>query len=230
MKRNLFETGVFILAILFLSSFSLRENPQDPPRGKKKERHINFVKIDDDRNRMELDTIIKGDGVFVWNGDTIGGADEMKWFSKDGFKHDSLHKRFNMNFDYEISDDGHGNVFVIKSGKGSKHRIHEFKLDGDSAFALNMDENVIFGGGDDAMFWVEKGNHNMVFGAQRVAGIPHPPHVRDIRVFGKPDKANVIDLSDPGIISFKKKTNKDGTEKITIVRKPIDKDTENGKN
>jgi len=29
-------------------------------------------------------------------------------------------------------------------------------------------------------------------------------------------------LSDAGIISYKKKTNRDGTEKITIIRKKVD--------
>ena len=96
MKRNLLETGLLVLAILVLSSFSIRENPQDPPRGKKKERHINLVKIDDDGNRMELDTIIVGDDVFVWNGDTIGGPQEMQWISKGEPERDSLFKRFDM--------------------------------------------------------------------------------------------------------------------------------------
>lgn len=222
MKRNLLETGLLVLAILVLSSFSIRENPQDPPRGKKKERHINLVKIDDDGNRMELDTIIVGDDVFVWNGDTIGGPQEMQWISKGEPERDSLFKRFDMNFD--INDDGHGRVFVTRSGKGGKHMVHEFKMFEDSTF--DIDENVFFGDGDETMVWFDRGRHDIAFAVPPVKEVPRPPHIRDIRI-EKRNNANVIDLSDPEIISFKKKANKDGTEKITIVRKQVNEEMEN---
>ena len=50
--------------------------------------------------------------------------------------------------------------------------------------------------------------------APAVPGMPLPPHVMMKK------NRNVIDLTDPRIISYDKKIQKDGTEKITIVRKP----------
>ena len=90
-------------AIFLLSSFSIRENPQDPPRGKKKEKHIKIEKIDDKGNKTEIDTIIKGDDFFVWNGDTIGNHKGFSWFSGDDFDLESLHEK--LNFDFDFSND-----------------------------------------------------------------------------------------------------------------------------
>src|SRR5680860_241656 len=131
MKRFLSVTGILALTAVLLSSFSIRENPQDPPRGKKAEKHINLVMVDDNGKKTELDTIIKGDDVFVWNGDTIGGGKDLKWITKDDFNMDSLHQNFDMNFEYEIEDNGEGNVFILKSDKDGKHVMKEFKMDGD---------------------------------------------------------------------------------------------------
>jgi hypothetical protein len=60
------------------------------------------------------------------------------------------------------------------------------------------------------------GNHMMM--PPMPPGAPMPPHVMMLRSHAN---KNVIDLSDPGIISYDKKIQKDGTEKITIVRKQV---------
>src|SRR5690606_25205374 len=49
--------------------------------------------------------------------------------------------------------------------------------------------------------------------------VPFPPHAPHVMMFRNNRNKNVIDLSDPGIISYDKKILKNGTEKITIVRK-----------
>ena len=49
-------------------------------------------------------------------------------------------------------------------------------------------------------------------------GAPHAPHAPKVIRIEK-HGGNVIDLSDPGIISFDKKDLKDGKEKIVIIRK-----------
>ncbi|HSO87598.1 MAG TPA: hypothetical protein VLQ91_13670 [Draconibacterium sp.] len=182
MKRILSVTLLSGGAVFLLSSFILiGDYPQDPPRSKKTEKHIKMVKIDDDGKKMELDTVIHGDDIFVWQGDTIGGKKEMKWISKDDFKMDSIHQNFDMNFEYKIEDDGEGNMVIMKSGKGGKHMIM----------------------------------------APVPPGTPMPPHAPNVMMFRGPKSKNVIDLSDPGIISYDKKLRKDGTEKITIVRKQV---------
>lgn len=223
MKRILSLTGIIAISFFVLSAFSIRENPQDPPRGKKKVRHIKLVEKDDNGKTVELDTIIHGDQVFVWNGDTIGNEKEFKWVMKD----DSLDHDFDMDISYKIENDDDGNVFVMRQGRGGKRMIREYKMEGDSAgtYVFNIEEND-FPGGDD-MFWMDKNsNREMFFHSPRPDRMPRPPRAPHMMFFGKENNENIIDLSDPGIISYKKKKNKDGTEKITIVRKQVDEDAE----
>jgi hypothetical protein len=177
MKRILTVNLLSALAFFSLSSFYfIGESPQDPPRGKKTEKHIKMVKVDDSGKKVELDTVIQGDQVFVWQGDTIGNGKEFKWITKDDFKMDSVHR-----FDYKIEGDGNKRIMIMKSGKG--------------------DEQMIM-----APFPPEP---------------PMPPHAPKVMMFRGQQNRNVIDLSDPGIISYDKKLRKDGTEKITIVRKQV---------
>lgn len=215
MKRILSITAILGLAFLFTSAITILDVPQDPPKSKKETKHIKMVKVKDGE-KVELDTIIEGDNVFVWHGDTIGGGKELKWISKEDFNLDSLHENFEMDFDIDIEKGEDGNVFIMKSGKGDKAMIKEFMMNGDSKF------NVIKkgdGGDHDVMFWSsDEGNNEMIFHAPKVAGVPHAP---EMMFFGKGKKANVIDLSDEGIISFKKKKMSGGRERITIIRNEV---------
>lgn len=174
MKRIFSFTGILVLTSFLLTSFSLFENPQDPPRG---EKHIKIVKIDDSGNRVELDTLLTNDEIFVWNGDTIDGGNKLKWIMNDEFSLDSLHKNMNIDFEYEISENEDGNVIIMKSGNKTNPIIH---------------------------------------------ALPHPPAVPNVMFFDNEKSGNIIDLSDPGIISFKKKKMSGGREKITIIRNEKD--------
>ncbi|QGY44994.1 hypothetical protein GM418_15330 [Maribellus comscasis] len=204
MKRIFGITTVLVCAAFLLSSFSLRENPQDPPRGKKKERHIKLVKVDEDGNKTELDTILSNDDFFVWNGDTIGGG--MKWFSKREFVPDSLLGDMDFDFDFDVDSHGKGNVFVLKS-------------DGDSTLEYRFDMRKDDLHGDhDVMVWHGDKGENRIFVAPKVPGVPPVPPVPRLHFLENANTENIIDLSDPGIISYKKKKMKDGKEKITIVR------------
>ena len=72
----------------------------------------------------------------------------------------------------------------------------------------------------DIMQWHSKNGNEMLFGKPGSAG-PKVFHIN------KQKSGNVIDLSDPGIISFEKKELKNGKEKIVIVReKPSEEDVE----
>lgn len=107
MKQVMFIIGFLLGSFLLFSSFSIRENPQDPPRGKKGEkatRHIRLEKIENGEKTV-LDTVIEGNQVFVWNGDTIGSAKEFEWFAKENFELDSLPKDFNFHF-FELDEEG----------------------------------------------------------------------------------------------------------------------------
>lgn len=186
MKRIFSNLLLSVFTVFLLTSFSIRENPQDPPRDKKTERHIKMVKVDDEGNKTELDTIIQGNAPFVWNGDTIGNGKDLKWISKDGFDMGDMHKNHEMNFEYKIDDDGEGNVFFMKSDKGGDHIIMP----------------------------------------PMAPDAPFPPHAPHVMMFRNNKNKNVIDLSDPGIISYDKKLLKNGNEKITIVRKQVDENEE----
>ncbi len=194
MKRIFFTTGILTGTILILTSFSTIENQQDPPRMKKKKKHVNLVKVDGDGNVTRLDTVLTDRDFFVWNGDTIDGLNKLKWLSDEDF-----------NFDFDFNADSE-NVFVMKHLKHGMPMIYEFRSKGDST------KNI-----------------RIKIPGDELPGIPHPPlppmppHVP--RIFHFEKDANVIDLSDPGIISFKKKDLSGDREKIIIIR---DKSEENG--
>ena len=214
MKSIYTFAAMLATAMLFSSAILYSDMPQDPPlKGKK---HINLVRVDDDGNKMEIDTVIEADQVFVWNGDTIGEAGKMKWISKGGeFEFDQ-----DMDFDFDVKADGKGKVFVMKNGNMTAPQVFEFKTDDDSVkqyrvkvIASDDGENV------NIMKWHGDGGEDVFFGA------PAAPH--KMMFIGDRSKGNVIDLSDPGIISYEKKELKDGKEKIVIVReKPTEDDME----
>ncbi len=212
MKNILSLTGILALAILFTSAISIGETPQDPPRGKKEKKHIKMVKVGDDGKKMEIDTIIEATQVFVWNGDTIGDGKELKWIGEGDFDLD-------MDFDINVEEDGDGNVFILKGKGKNEPLIYKFKTEeGDSLKEIRI-KVIADGDNEDIMQWHSKGGNDMFFAA------PQGAEPRVVRI--DKNKGNVIDLSDPGIISYEKKDLKDGKEKIVIVReKPAKQDVE----
>jgi len=99
--------------------------------------------------------------------------------------------------------------------KGNKVEL-DTVLTSDEPFVWNGDT---IGGGKGNVIIMKSGSgddHMMM--APMPPGAPMPPHVMMLR---SRSNKNVIDLSDPGIISYDKKIQKDGTEKITIVRKQL---------
>ncbi len=209
MKQILSITGILAFAVLFTSAISIGEMPQDPPRGKEGKKHIKMVKVDDNGKKMEIDTVLAVDEVFIWNGDTIGDGKELKWIGKGDFDLD-------MDLDLDVDEDG--NMFVFK-GKG-KPMVYKIKTnEGDSVKQIHM-KVIADGNSEDLLEWHSDGGEDMIFAAPH--GVKAP---RVIRI--DKNNGNVIDLSDPGIISFEKKDLKDGKEKIVIVReKPTEKDVE----
>lgn len=93
----------------------------------------------------------------------------------------------------------------FSGGDFAMDSIHEFE------FKINDDDKGM-------VFMHRKGNDCEDFMVPPVPPVPHAPRVM---MFNHSRGKNVIDLSDPGIISYDRKPRKDGTEKITIVRKQI---------
>jgi len=104
MKRILSITVSLTFAILLTSAISIRETPQDPPRGKKGEKHIKMIKVSDNGKKMELDTVIEADEVLVWNGDTINDGKKMKWVSKGDFDMDFDIDDLDVDVDFDFDD------------------------------------------------------------------------------------------------------------------------------
>ncbi len=201
MKNILSASGILVLTVLLTSAVSIGEMPQDPPRGKK---HIQLTKIDNKGNKTELDTVLNAGEVFVWNGDTIGHDKEMQWMAKEGkFMFDS-----DMDFDFDFDTDSIHKIFISKAGDLSLPKMFSFTCNDDSARQYKV--KMIASGDDrELMEWTSKGSNNLV-------GAPFAgPKMMMMRSSAN---GNVIDLSDPGIISFEKKELKDGREKITIIR------------
>nr|WP_319998112.1 hypothetical protein [uncultured Draconibacterium sp.] len=213
MKQVLSLTGILALALFLSSAISINEAPQYPPKTKKDKKHIKIVKVEDDGTKMKIDTVIEANQVFVWNGDTIDNGKELKWISKEDFD-------FDIDFDVNVESDENGNVFILKGDGASKPVTYSFKTDdGDSTRHIMMEvtsDDLT----SDIMQWHSKNGSKMFLDAPRSVG-PKVFHIN------KQKSGNVIDLSDPGIISFEKKELKNGKEKIVIVReKPSDEDVE----
>lgn len=226
MKRTLSTLGILSLAFLFMSAINIMESPQDPPNGKKAKKHIKMVKIVDGE-KMELDTILEGDQVFVWQGDTIGGGKAMKWVGKDAIHIDSLHRHLKLDIDYEIDDDGKGNVFIIKSDEDGHKTIKEFRIDSDSLSKLAKSAIIKLEdhGEHKVMMWHSKdGKNKTMFSIPPPPGKMHTTGAPRVMRIKKQIGGNVIDLSDPGIISYEKKKLRDGREKITIIREEVKED------
>lgn len=211
MKQVLSLTGILALALFLTSAISINEAPQDPPKTKKEKKHIKMVKVGDDGKKMEIDTVITADQVFVWNGDTIGDGKELSWISEGDFDFD---------IDFDMETDENGNVFILKGKGASEPMIYKFRTnDGDSAKHITM-KVISDDVSSDIMQWHSKGGNDIFFGAP---GITSPKVIR----IDKQKSENVIDLSDSGIISYEKKELKNGKEKIVIVReKPSEEDVE----
>ncbi|MGQ8338123.1 hypothetical protein ACUNWD_16345 [Sunxiuqinia sp. A32] len=203
--KALLKTGILgLLTVVLLSSFSLRESPEDPPRGIKK--HLKMVKVENGEKTV-IDTVITGD------------ADVMTWFSDQDFdfKIDSTIKTKLKKFDIQIEDtDGKQDVFVFSSDDDDPFSwtedidvTTETTLDGDSIVKVivmkksdgDLEEKVI------------RMKHPHPF-----VKVPHPPIPPRIEFFKQHVDGNVINLNDPGIISFKKKDLSGGREKIEIIR------------
>jgi len=217
MTRTIFSlTALLAMFILFSSAISIGEIPQDPPRGKKIEKHIKMIKVDNKGNKAELDTVLKGDQVFVWNGDTIGEPGEMEWFAKGG----DLDFISDMGFDFDIDSVMAKSIFVTRSGDMKSPLIYDFRCEGDSTKEYRLEVVSRVDGEDvDFLKWHGNSNNNVFFRS------PNAAH--QMRIIDNGSKSNVIDLSDPGIISYEKKELKGGKEKIVIVReKPSEEDRE----
>ncbi len=137
--------------------------------------------------------------------------------------------------DAEAGNDSQVEELIIRKGDGTERRIslrktgdapegmvfHEEIMDGDSGKMVRVFVRKAGSGEEDVLIRRDgrPGSRRMV--TRRMApGTPMLPGFRTVRRqhFQNP---NIIDLSDPGILSFKKKKMSGGREKITVIRKEV---------
>jgi len=125
-------------------------------------------------------------------------------------------------------------IKIVKVDDNGKRIKLDTIIEDDNIFIWNGDTI----GGEHELKWISEGDIEMDFDidVEEFADgkviimktgkreMPFPP---EMMMMNMHNRRNVIDLSDPGIISYEKKDLKDGKEKITIVRKkPTEKDME----
>jgi len=226
MKNTLLLFGIVGLTGVLLSSFASMQKG-DETQEPKRTRHIKMVKAENGK-KMEIDTVLAVDDVFVWNGDTINPVKHIKKFNHADF--DKMHQ-----FDVKVdSKDGNENVMIIKHKGGKK---------GESAFMHMSPDTDMYVVTEDIdsigkRIVVRKrmkdahGNNMIYFndGDMKhfppMPPMPPVPPVPHMKMMGIQHSGQIIDLNDPNIISFKKKEMSGDREKIEIIRKKSD-DNEN---
>jgi hypothetical protein len=225
MKNTLLSFGIIGLTGVLLSSFALMQKG-DEPQGPKKTRHIKMVKIENGK-KMEIDTVLAGDDVFVWNGDTINQVKHIKKFNHADF--DKMHQ-----FDVKVdSKDGNDDVMIIKHKGGRKGEPAIWHMSpSDDMEVITEDIDSI-----GKKIVVRKrmkdghGNNMIYFNDEEMKHfppmppmppVPPIPPVPHMKMMGIQHFGQTIDLNDPNIISFKKKEMSGDREKIEIIRKKSD--------
>lgn len=198
----MFIIGFLLSSFLLFSSFSLRETPQDPPRGEKGEkaqRHIRLEKIENGEKTI-LDTVIEGNRIFVWNGDTIGSGEKFEWFGTDDFDLDSLTENFEFRF-FE-SDEKGGKQFVF-----APHPPHPPKAPHVVKLNKNLQGNVIDLSSSGIISYKKK---KLSGGREKITIIRNEPSEKEI------DKNVVVtipEMPEPPVWM-----SADGSEKIETIK------------
>ncbi len=204
MKAVLKTNLLALLSIFILTGFSLRENPEDPPRGEKKKR-LKMVKVEDGKKTV-IDTVITGDD------------DAFTWFSNYDFgtEIDSVVRQKLKKVEVFIDDmDGEEHIRAFK--------FDDKDFDFDFDFDINT-ETIVDG---DSIVKVIVMKHADGICKERIVHlkhphivhVPHPPLPPKVKILKHHIDSKFIDLDDPDIISFKKKDLSGDREKIEIIRK-----------
>lgn len=199
-----------------LSSFSFY--PNDQHIQSQKLSHIKITKIENE-NKMELDTTLLGDDLFVWNGDTVNSDKVNKKFNPsrfdkihypDGGK--NLHKKIKI-YQYGAGKDGDSTRWQSDPNKD----VEIFSQDAsDSAQKkIILRKRLKDGTVDDRIIYLNgpKGENFLTMPPMP----PMPP--MNFKRSNHPER--IIDLNDPNIIFFRKKKMRGDREKIVIIRKKL---------
>lgn len=213
--KNTFAILGMGLATILLSSAAIAQKTSEA-KDPKKIRHIKMMKIENGK-KMELDTILNSDDVFVWNGDTLNPE---KHINKNI---DKMHR-----IDVEVEkNNGKENVRIFRHRGGNAGEPMNWKMDsGDDIQVFSGEEGdsiqkkiiirkrINDGNDEDRLIYFN--------GPDMKHFPPRPPMPPHMKMFKGQNTGRVIDLNDPNIISYKKKNLSGDREKIEIVRKKSD--------
>jgi hypothetical protein len=202
MKNTLLLFGMAGIAAASFSFTFIQKS--DEAQNPKKERHIKMTKIENGK-KMELDTVVNGDDVFVWNGDTINPGKHIKDPSPSGF--DQM-QQVDVNVDHRGRKD---RILIINHSAGKSGEPMIWNMDSGEDMEIVTEDVDSLGKRIVVRKNLADGNEkHMIYGSCPHA-VPFPPIPRH--------SSQVIDLNDPNVISYKKKDLSGGREKIEIVRK-----------
>jgi hypothetical protein len=212
MQRN--SIFVLVLVAIFVTAAGMKPIPQDDPKQPGKKTHIKVVTIKDGEKQV-LDTVIENSDLKVMH---LGKGNAFTWTTAgSGSSSDTVSEDIEI-----VKGDGKlTHVTVHKQGgeKGSVF-IREMKTEGDSGRHVVV--RVEKSGPDGENVFITRPGRGM---RQRVIRGPLSPGVPvaypGVRRVQHLSGRNVIDLSDPGIISYQKKKLSGGREKITIIRNEV---------
>lgn len=113
--RNTFALfGMAGLTAMLISSTAFAQK-SDEVKQSKNTRHIKMTKIENGK-KMELDTVLTGDDVFIWNGDTLNPEKHSRKFSPSGF--DKMHR---IDVEVENKDGNEEDRLIYLNGPDMKH-------------------------------------------------------------------------------------------------------------
>ena len=217
MKNKLLSFGTIGLTGVLLSSFMFVQKG-DENQEPKKSRHIKVTKIENGK-KMELDTVLTGNDVFVWNGDTIN---PVRHFGKSG--HPEFNKMHRVDVDFDRQN-GKEMIFKHRINKPGEPMIYNMDSDDDMEIITedvdSLGKRIVVrkrmkDGAEDHMS-IRNSDLDML--APPAPPMPPVPPFSHLRMMKMQHGGQIIDLNDPNIVSYKKKDVKGGMEKIEIIRK-----------
>jgi hypothetical protein len=218
MKNTLLSFGLAGLtsALLSFNFFQKSGEIQEP----KKARHIKMLKMENGK-KIELDTVLTNDDVFVWNGDTVNPPKHFKKVNPSGI--DKMEK-FDVKVDHQ---DGKEKVMVIKHKDGKNGEPMIWNTVSDDDMEILTEDNDSTGKRIVVRKRLKDGNENQVFYFKNgdtghfppMPPVPPVPPVPYMQMMQMQHSGQIINLNDPNIISFKRKKMSGDREKIEIIRK-----------
>lgn len=198
----------------------LAQTTGDPADKPTTTRHLKIITIENGV-KTEIDTVMTGDEPAIW---MDGERNNMEWEGEFPAPPDSA-MEWEGEFPMPPDSALHGTMKRIRlgmppAGPGGKHQIRMMRRPGGDIDIREF--KMAEGDSTRHMFVIRKGGNTdqmMFMGCPGAPGNAECPMSFQMMRRERMDDSNVIRLDDPGIISYKKKVMKDGTEKIEIIRK-----------